>query len=96
MGSVEPTDEQLEALARSADDGSPVVMINLLRYRERAEYPPDFDAKPCDGRGAYQRYAAGVAPLVMGRGGRFLWLGSAVATLVGPAGERWDDAALVE
>ena len=35
---MELTDERLHAYRESADTGAPVVMINLLRYRERVQH----------------------------------------------------------
>lgn len=96
MGSVEPTPESLEAFAREASDDPPVVMINLLRYRGAASYAGGFDAEPCSGREAYQRYGAEVAGLIASAGGRVLWMGEARAAVIAPEGERWDDAVLVE
>jgi len=55
---IEPSSEQLQQLVAAASDESPIVMINLLRYRDRAEYPKGSDAPPCLGREAYQRYGA--------------------------------------
>ena len=49
MKTVEPSPERLEAFL-SGDDDAPIVMINLLRYREQAAYPEGFDAEPCSGR----------------------------------------------
>ena len=95
MASVEPSHEQLEKLVASADD-APIVMINLLRYREQAAYPPDAGAGACSGREAYQRYGASVTPMLAEAGGRVLWFGSVKQTVIGPEGEQWDDAILVE
>ena len=96
MGSIEPTAERLQAFLGSGEDDTPVVMINLLRYRERAAYPDGFDAEPCSGREAYQRYAAVATGRIASVGGRLVWLGSAQHTLIGPEAERWDDTVLVE
>src|SRR5262249_29327831 len=41
LPSIEPTPQQLQQLSAAADDGTPIVMLNLLRYRARAVYPPD-------------------------------------------------------
>lgn len=95
MASLEPTPERLAAFARGADDATPVVMINLLRYRDRAAYPSGSDAAPCTGREAYQRYAAEATRHVASVGGRMLWLGRVESALIAPADETWDDAALV-
>lgn len=71
-------------------------MINLLRYAEQAGYPSDFDASPCSGREAYQRYGAVAQQTIASVGGRILWLGQVQALVIAPEGEAWDDAVLVE
>ena len=96
MGCVEPSPEQLRSFVESDGGDSPVVMINLLRYRERAGYPAGFGAEPCSGREAYQRYGALVGPHLASAGARMLWLGSVQASVIAPPDERWDDAVLVE
>src|SRR5690349_3081299 len=96
MGSIEPSTEQLHALTADTNGDAPVVMINLLRYRERATYAPGADAGPCSGREAYGRYQAGVTPLLAEAGGTVLWFGRARQTVIGPDAERWDDAILVQ
>ncbi len=96
MGSVEPSAEALQAFVEAPDDGGPVVMINLLRYRDRAVYAEGADAEPCSGREAYQRYAEGVLSRLASVGARPIWAGSVAATVIAPHGERWHDAILVE
>jgi uncharacterized protein (DUF1330 family) len=71
-------------------------MINLLRYREQAEYPAGFDAAPCSGREAYQRYGEQALQHVASVGGRPIWMGSVKTVVIGPQDEKWDDAVLVE
>jgi uncharacterized protein (DUF1330 family) len=76
-------------------------MLNLLRYRERAEYGPGpfpeaFDATPCSGREAYARYVNGTRLQIEKYGGRVVWRGAVAVSLIGPAGEEWDDFVLVE
>jgi uncharacterized protein (DUF1330 family) len=88
--SLTPTAEQLAALAGAADD-TPVVMLNLLRYRERAG-----DGSDRTGREAYLDYGALVAPMVLDRGGSFVYQGDAHQTVIGPAGEAWDEVVLVQ
>lgn len=95
MPSIEPTPEQLARLLAEADDGA-IVMINLLRFRERSEYPAGFDAAPCSGREAYQRYGMHVLPMLHGVGGKILWSGAAKLVVIGPDEERWDEAVLVQ
>lgn len=96
MGSIDPTPDQLKCFIDAPQDESPIVMINLLRYRDRAVYPQDFGAEPCSGREAYQRYGAVAMQRVASVGGRAVWMGSVKATVIAPEGEQWDDAVLVE
>ena len=95
MGSVRPDEGRLAAFVQEPIEGS-IVMINLLRYRVQAEYEADSDEEPCSGQDAYARYGAAVVPLIEKHGGRVLWLGQVAATLIGPEGEDWDSAALIE
>jgi uncharacterized protein (DUF1330 family) len=96
MGSIEPSPEQLQQLLAASTDSTPIVMINLLRYRDRAAYLSDSDAAPCSGREAYQRYGASVTPMVIESGGKILWFGNVAQIVIGPDTERWDDAVLVQ
>jgi uncharacterized protein (DUF1330 family) len=93
---IEPSAEKLQKFVADANDESPIVMINLLRYRDRAEYPKGSEALPCSGREAYQRYVALVVPMLGEVGGKILWRGSAKQTVIGPGSEEWDEALLVQ
>jgi uncharacterized protein (DUF1330 family) len=93
---IEPTPEALQDLARLVPDGQPVVMINLLRFREWAEYPPGMETEKQSGRQAYERYGQHVLPFLMAVRGRPIWRGQASCMVIAPAGERWDEAILVE
>jgi uncharacterized protein (DUF1330 family) len=96
MASIEPSPDQLQQLLADSTDDTPIVMINLLRYRDRADYPAGVDAAPCSGREAYQRYGARVTPMVVETGGKILWFGNVAQVVIGPDAERWDDAVLVQ
>jgi uncharacterized protein (DUF1330 family) len=96
MRSIEPTADQIGALAALSDVDAPIVMINLLRYRDRAEYPEGFEAEPCSGREAYGRYGEVALQRVASVGGRIVWMGAVAASVIAPEGEQWDDAVLVE
>lgn len=87
---IEPTTEQLEALL-SGDDGGPVVMLNLLRFREEASEP----AEGMSGREAYQRYGAEALPHLSDAKAEIVWMGNATGTVIGPADEAWDQVILV-
>jgi uncharacterized protein (DUF1330 family) len=91
MLAVYPTKAQLEALLASPETG-PVVMLNLLRFKERATSPDE----GVSGREAYLRYGAAMKELVEARGGRFLWQGEVDSQLIGDGAEGFHVAALVE
>ena len=96
MSSINPSAEQFERFLKTVPEDRPIVMLNLLRYREQAEYPAGFDAAPCSGEEAYQRYGAVAAERVASVGGRIIWAGSADLTVIGPEHEKWDTVVLVE
>lgn len=96
MKSIEPAPERIEQFLRDAPNDKPIVMINLLRYRDQAAYASDADAEPCSGREAYQRYGTAVMPLIVKAGARPTWMGTVACTVIAPDGESWDDAVLVE
>ena len=87
---MEPTTEQLAHL--SADErGGPVVMLNLVRFRDRAS---DGDGSGLD---AYRRYSRGFIPLLKQRGGTVLWAGDVTGVAIGDdVADRWDYAVLVK
>lgn len=68
--------------AARARDGTPVVMLNLLRF------------EPDGGRERYEEYGAAVAPLLERVGGQVRFLGQATPPLLG--GGPWDLVLLVE
>lgn len=65
------------------DDGQPVVMLNLLRF------------KPDGGRELYFRYIAMVGPLVTRYGGHVTYVGDGLSPLAAETGQSWDTVALV-
>src|SRR3978361_618395 len=76
----------LEAMELEA----PVVMVNLMRFRERSL---DGDGSGWD---AYLRYSALTVPMIKARGGTLLWTGDAMAVALGvESGNQWDYLALV-
>jgi len=52
---IDPTDEQISAITTSTID-TPIVMVNLNRYRERAVYDAPGSDDDVSGRDAYLRY----------------------------------------
>lgn len=101
MQTVEMTPEAVRAAAGVLPEGVPIFMLNLLRYRERADYRGRAGQAPCSGREAYfQRYVPAfneaAARVEATDEIKILFVGSALAGVVAPPGERWDDVAVVE
>jgi uncharacterized protein (DUF1330 family) len=96
LGGINPDAEQVRALM-SGPDG-PVQMVNLLKFRVRADYPADYDGGEdvdVSGEEAYGRYAANTLPHVAKRDGRLVLLGRADEEVIGALGD-WDQIAIVE
>jgi uncharacterized protein (DUF1330 family) len=75
-----PKEANAELLASLPDTG-PVVMVNMLRLRDREAYP---------------RYSELTMPLIKARGGAVLWTGSGEDVAFGdPAADCWDDVVSV-
>ncbi|WP_420625405.1 DUF1330 domain-containing protein [Candidatus Poriferisodalis sp.] len=83
---------QIDAVAES-DPDQPVVMLNLLRYRETAESGYGVDGM--SGEAAYREYGRRFAELHPRFGGEPIWMGRAGHTAIGPTSEQWDIAILV-
>lgn len=94
MFTVSPTRLALSRFADETPDEAPIVMVNLLRFRDVADYGPS-GARGVSGRKAYAEYSRGVLPLLLEVGGLPLWRGEARASLIAPEGERWDEVLLV-
>lgn len=94
---LEPTQEQGMHFVQNAPDG-PVTMLNLLQFREVANYSahPDLAPdEPISGREAYKRYTQNTLPILEAEGGSVTFLGSAGHLLIGPEDVRWDMVMLV-
>lgn len=98
-GGINPTPEQLEAVVAAHPSGA-VQMVNLLKFRERAAYPADYDGDPspdCSGAEAYQRYGEVAIAHVTKRGGRLVLLSAVDGVVLGSTPQDgWDQVAVVE
>lgn len=91
---VYPPGHQAMAFFGAPEDG-PFVMVNLLKFRDSAEYP---DGSPSDltGQQAYALYGAAVSKLIHDLGGRIRFSGRVTSLLLGEVDELWDAVALAE
>jgi uncharacterized protein (DUF1330 family) len=89
---VEPDGDQL-ARFLSLRDG-PVSMVNLLKFKDKAEY---FDGRDADisGKEAYFRYAIPMTRLVLDAGGTLDFSGDAHPMLIGELEHDWDMVAIM-
>jgi uncharacterized protein (DUF1330 family) len=86
-----PSSSQIQELLAGPAD-RPVVMLNLLRFKPRADGPDD----GISGEEAYRRYAGPMQAFVESRGGRLLWSGRVDSQVIGTGGEGFHMIALVE
>lgn len=73
-------------------------MLNLLRFREEADYsahPELAPAVPISGRAAYMNYVKHTAPFLKESGGEILYLGDGGSYLIGPEDSGWDMAMII-
>lgn len=77
----------------------PIVMLNLLRFRNVADYsasPELAPEAPISGEQAFQQYIDHTSPFLAASGGRIRFLGKGGNWLIGPEGEVWDMTMLIE
>lgn len=76
----------------------PVVMLNLLRYRESADYssyPSLAPTQAISGEDAYRSYMEHTLPFLDEMGSEVIFFGKGGPWLIGPAAEYWDAVLLV-
>lgn len=89
------SDGQLQVMDTLPPD-QPVVMLNLLRFRDQAAYADTDQAEPCSGREAYKRYSQTSLQTIAAVGGRVIFGGKAHEALIAPSGEGWHQVFLVQ
>lgn len=93
INEVFPSDpKQVSALMQDGPEG-PIFMVNLLKFKERAEYE---DGRPTalTGREAYMLYARAVTELLPKFGGRGVFAGDVTFLSLGRVEELWDEIAI--
>lgn len=94
VNAVHPPKEQFDNFFATGDDG-PFVMVNLLKFKDRAVYDDD-PTIDISGREAYEIYGAEVSKLIEAGGGRVLFGGVVDGMILGEVEELWDMVALAE
>jgi uncharacterized protein (DUF1330 family) len=94
VNAVFPGSDQIAAFFGGDEDG-PFVMVNLLKFKDKAAYADGSDAE-LSGRDAYLRYGAAVQACLAAVGAHSVFSGSVTGLLLGDVEELWDMVALAE
>ncbi|MEQ1541100.1 MAG: DUF1330 domain-containing protein [Novosphingobium sp.] len=89
---IDPSRENWQAFKDLPRD-RPIHMLNLIKFRDLADYPPDHPnhGKGLTGREAYAIYAEGFQRVVANDGAAMVWNAPMECVVTGPEGE-WDEA----
>ena len=89
---IDPSPANFQAFKDLPRD-EPIHMLNLLEYREQAEYPLGHEhaGKGWSGRRAYEEYGKTSGPIFRRVGGTIVWRGSFQTMVTGPDAKRWHD-----
>ena len=89
---VYPNKEQMKGFTEG-DHSQPISMVNLLKFKEKAEYP---DGRETDltGAEAFAIYGAAVTKLVTELGGEMVFAGAVERLALGEVEELWDQVAI--
>ncbi|MFT7044346.1 MAG: hypothetical protein ACJAW7_003116 [Candidatus Azotimanducaceae bacterium] len=90
--SVVPTQEQIAGFFEPGPEG-PIYMVNLLKFKDKAEYE---DGRPTalTGREAYDIYGAAVSQLLKEFGGAAMFAANVERLMLGEVEELWDEVAI--
>ena len=83
---IDPERDQFEAFKALRRD-EPIMMLNLLRFRDKAAYA---DGREASGAEAYAAYGRHSGPIFRRVGGEIVWRGDPQVTLIGPRDEEWN------
>jgi uncharacterized protein (DUF1330 family) len=88
------TDEQFAKLSEEKDEG-PIFMVNLFKFREKAEYEDGRETQ-LSGMEAYQLYGAATSDHIARIGGRVVHSSELGGIVCGEVEDLWDAVAIVE
>lgn len=88
---IDPERAQFDAFKALPRD-TPIHMLNLVRFKDRATYPDDHPlaGKALTGAEAYANYGKDSSAVFSRVGGSVVWSGMMEAMVIGPAEEHWD------
>jgi uncharacterized protein (DUF1330 family) len=89
-----PSMEQATSFFGGPENGA-FVMVNLLKFKDKAEYADGSDAD-LSGAAAYARYGKAIQACLAAIGGRQIYAGNVTGMMIGEVEDQWDMIALVE
>ena len=93
INQVTPSDpNHIRKMMEKGPDG-PIFMVNLLKFKDKAEYEDGRDTD-LTGREAYALYGAAVAGILPKFGGRVFFAADATFLALGQVEELWDEVAI--
>lgn len=92
MTNFRDTERAQFEIFKSLPRDTPINMLNLVQFFDRAEYPADhaLAGDNLTGAQAYANYGAASGPVLERVGGTIIWRGRFEVTLIGDASEQWD------
>ena len=96
---IEVTPEAGKEFYQNFHNKGKIVMLNLLKYRLKADYSNLENLKPSNeitGKEAYELYMKHTLPTLDKAGSKMLFFGDSAGFLIGPENEKWDAVLLVE
>lgn len=87
-GYIDPERDQFDAF-KALPRNQPLMMLNLVRLRDKAAYD---DGRDATGVEAYAAYGRESEPVFRRVGGEIVWRGRPENVLIGPVDEQWDVA----
>lgn len=96
-GYIDPTRDQFGAMMKLPEQ-SPLHMLNMLRFRDKAAYEEghDYAAKGLTGAEAYTVYGEQSGPIFTRVGGRIAYAWTPKLVVIGPEDEVWDSVFVAE
>jgi hypothetical protein len=101
---IDPTREQIKRFAQQHSLDAPILMLNLVRYREVAQYEPSHPlhahTPPLTGKEAYRRYRKELEQWfrktnIMSTPSTVVFEALPQVVVTGPANEQWDEMFVV-
>ena len=92
---IYPNREQMKGFFEEGNDDQPIYMINLLKFKEKAEYK-DGRETSLSGREAYALYGEIIEKHLIEIGGELIFKSKVTRITVGKVDELWDAIAIAK